>query len=589
MSLSQAFLDELRARTSLSGLIGRSIKIVKAGREFKAICPFHSEKTPSFTINDEKGFFHCFSCGAHGDAIRWLTDYARLDFIDAVRDLAAAAGLEMPERSPEAAARAAAIDGLRPAVEATADFYYHQLREYENVAALDYLLNERGLTIDLIDQFGIGFAPPPIDNLKPLELSLRVAVESGLAWRDKETGRHGARFRSRIMIPVHDARGRVIGFGGRDFASDVKRASDAKYINSPDSPIFDKGRVLFNLHRAAPLARAKPGTAGRLVIVEGYFDVIAMSAAGIGECVAPMGTALTAAQLEAAWRVHPCPTLLFDGDAAGRKAAKRACETALAFVGPGKSLRVAMLPDGQDPDDILRGSSRPIGIEIMEGILALAKPIDVFLFEAIRDDAGLIDPLTPEEISQIWQHLEQNAGQIEDIETRAQYFALWRSRFDREISGAGGVAQKREIRSFTFSDDGDFAWPDDANESERRLLMILQQKLEYRAQRRAISQEEKALMAMAKAIGFDGPTITRICSDIEADASAREGKEALYATYRRVAGIKGPVDEALLPAMRPMIQNGVMHNNAPAPKQLAAPKAPSVANALAWADVSNFS
>lgn len=385
MSLPQAFLDEIRLRTSLSGLIGRSIKLLKSGREFKALCPFHNEKTPSFTINEDKGFFHCFSCGAHGDAIRWLTDYSGLNFIEAVGDLASEAGMEMPARSPEAAARAAAIDALRPAVAAAADFYYQQLRQYENVGALNYLVNERGFSLDLLEQFGIGFAPSAMDNLKPLGLSLRVAVESGLAWRDEGTGKHGARFRSRIMIPVHDARGRVIAFGGRDFGN----VSDAKYINSPDSPIFDKGRVLFNLHRAAPLARASvrngTGSAGRLLLVEGYFDVMALASVGIGEAVAPMGTALTPAQLEAAWRVHPCPTLLFDGDKAGRKAAQRACETALPFIGPGKSLRVAMLPEGKDPDDVIRAAGRECGAQAIEGVLALAKPLDVFLFDAIAE------------------------------------------------------------------------------------------------------------------------------------------------------------------------------------------------------------
>lgn len=191
---------------------------------------------------------------------------------------------------------------------------------------------------------------------------------------------------------------------------------------------------------------------------------------------------------------------------------------------------------------------------------------------------GQTEPRTPEEISAIWRRLEQAAAQIKDAETRAQYLALWRSRFDREISAAAAVGANRQIRSFTFSDDGNFAWPDDANESERRLLMIIQQKLAYRAEKQVIAQMERQLTAMAKAIGFDGPMLTKICADIEADAETREGKEAIYATYRRVAGIKGPMDEALLPAMR-----HVMHNFLPAPKQISGPKV-SVATALAWAD-----
>lgn len=385
MSLSTQFLDEIRARTTLSALIGRSIKIEKAGREFKACCPFHVEKTPSFTISDDKQFFHCHGCHAHGDAIGWLTRHQGLDFIEAVRTLAEEAGLAMPERSPEAAKRAEWINGLRPVLDAAQALYASNLSAHPDV--LNYLAG-RGVTAELVAAFGLGFAPQA-GCLKGQNFGIKAALAAGLIGQSepKEGQQYGAtyeRFRNRIMVPIHDARARMIGFGGRIFGP--AQPNVGKYVNSPGSDIFDKGRTLFNLHRARPAAAA----AKRALVVEGYMDVIALASVGIGEAVAPMGTALTPAQLELLWRMHHRPVLLFDGDAAGQNAAFRACETALPFVGPGKELAVAVLPAGDDgklldPDDLVQREGR----DAVEAVIASAKGCHEFVADVVISGGGM--------------------------------------------------------------------------------------------------------------------------------------------------------------------------------------------------------
>lgn len=578
MSLSTAFLDELRARSPLSALIGQSVKLTKAGREYKGCCPFHSEKTASFTVNDEKQFYHCFGCGAHGDAFRWLTDHDALPFMDAVRQLADAAGMAVPARTPEAAAKAARIDGLRPALEAAQGLYQASLKEYDNVSALNYLI-KRGIGLDMISQFGIGYAPEARDHLKGLGLSLRAALDSGLAWRKEDSPNgnraHGERFRGRIMIPVHDARGRLIGFGGRQFAEYA--SGPAKYINSPDSEIFDKGRTLYNLHRAAPLARARAGNTGRLIVVEGYMDVIAMASAGIGETVAPMGTALTKEQIKQLWRVHVSPILLFDGDNAGQRAAMRACETALPMAGPEGTFQIGILPQGVDPDDLLQARGR----DALEIVLEGALPLSDFLFDAVVSE--IVSPAPPEAVAAIWDRLEGLAAIISNDETRAQYLAVWRARFDRDVSAVQSIAKEQALDVYVKADDGDYEWPEKENEAERKLVMIVERKLELRAQRREISQTDRDLTAMAKAIGFDGKTLTACCVALEADPSSREESEMLLALYRKILGIKGPMDEALLPSLsRPVsADQAVIEGDSTTRTEM---KSASAANRLAWSD-----
>jgi DNA primase len=553
MTISPTFLDELRARTTLSALIGQSIKVSKAGREYKACCPFHNEKTPSFTINDEKGFYHCFGCSAHGDAIRWMTDYKSLPFPDAVRELADAAGMEVPAASPAAAARAAKIEGLRPALDAVQDYFFTQIIANK---AVSYYLANRGITREVADRFGIGFAPARSGYLNHLGIDTETALAAGLAWQDADNAsRHGERFLNRIMVPVHDARGRLISFGGRAFELTRRpgeaepRKASAKYKNGSDTALFDKSRTLYNLHRALPAARAKPGDTGRLIVVEGYFDVISLSAVGIDPVVAPMGTALTVHQLQMLWRVHVCPTVMFDGDKAGQTAAMRACEMALPLVGPAGTLRVAICPVGKDPDDLARDG----GAERVEGVLALASSLSDFLFSAVVDEAikATHGEFTPEAVSAIWHRLEELASSIQDAETKAQYMGAWRARFEREVSHVAVAVPHLAIDVYTRSDDGEYVFPESENEGERKLIAVVRRKLELRAQRREISQVDRDLTSMAKSIGLHPKSLTAICVALETDPETREENEAILALYRRVLGIKGPMNEALLPPALP--------------------------------------
>ncbi len=380
--LTPQWLDQLRSRVTLSALIGRTVRLTKAGNEFKACCPFHNEKTPSFHVNDAKGFYHCFGCSAHGDAIRWMTDHQGLAFIDAVKELAAEAGMDVPAPDPHQARAAEKRDSLHDVMAAAQEWFVSQLAAPEGEAARAYLAT-RGFDAHTVQRFGFGFAPEGRQALKGalsrfpeamlIEAGLRIVVD------DKDPY---DRFRGRLMLPIEDTRGRVIAFGGRIL---VKGKTDApKYLNSPDTPLFDKGRTLYNLHRAAPAARQS----GRMIVVEGYMDVIALAAAGIAECVAPLGTALTEPQIEMLWRHVETPILCFDGDAAGQRAAMRAVTRALPLLRPAHSLRIVRLPEGLDPDDLLKAKGRPA----MEAMLEDARPLVDVLWEAERESTPLDTP-----------------------------------------------------------------------------------------------------------------------------------------------------------------------------------------------------
>ena len=382
MSLTPQWLDELRARITLSGVISRTTRLTKAGHEFKACCPFHSEKSPSFTVNDAKGFYHCFGCGAHGDVIRWMTDQRGLSFMDAVKELASEAGLEMPAPDPVAAKRAEQQSGLHEVMAAAQAWFVERLASDEGAKARAYLAT-RGFDGHTVERFGFGYAPEGRQALKAalsqfpeemlVEAGLRIAVE------DKDPY---DRFRGRLMLPIEDARGRVIAFGGRIL--DVQKTDAPKYLNSPETPLFDKGRTLYNLHRAGPASRQT----GRMVVVEGYMDVIALAAAGFSDAVAPLGTALTERQIELLWRMVETPVLCFDGDAAGQRAAMRAVTRALPLLRPAHSLNIVRLPAGMDPDDLLRRD----GAKALDSLLAQPSSLLDLLWEHERDAAPLASP-----------------------------------------------------------------------------------------------------------------------------------------------------------------------------------------------------
>ena len=408
MSLTPQWLDELRTRTSLSALIGRSVRVQKAGREFKACCPFHNEKTPSFTINDEKGFYHCFGCGAHGDAIRWMTDHQGLPFLDAVKELAASAGMEVPAPDPRAAKRAEEQKSLHDVMAAAQAFFVKSLAEDQGAQARAYLAS-RGFPAHIVKEFGFGYAPDSRTALKEalsqfpeamlIEAGLRIVVEG----RDPYD-----RFRGRLMLPICDPRGRVIAFGGRIL--DKTKTDAPKYLNSPDTPLFDKGRTVYNLHRASPASRQS----GRVVVVEGYMDVVALAAAGIGEAVAPLGTALTEDQIERLWRMVETPVLCFDGDAAGQRAAARAIVRALPLLRPGHSLRIAVLPAGLDPDDLIKQR----GSAAMEEVLGAARSMVEVLWNIERAAGPLA---TPEDKAGLKARLMAHVETIGDGDIKALY------------------------------------------------------------------------------------------------------------------------------------------------------------------------
>lgn len=420
MSLSPQFLDELRSRITLSTLIGRSVKLVKAGREHKACCPFHDEKSPSFYVNDDKGFYHCFGCGAHGDAIRFLTEAKGLSFIDAVKELAQSAGMDVPAPDPRAAQRNERQAGLHDVMQAAASWFEEQLGGIDGTAARAYL-ERRGLSAPLAKAFGIGFAPDSRGRLKTalksfgddqlIECGLLISVEGKEPYD---------RFRGRLMIPIRDARGRVIAFGGR-----ILDQGEPKYLNSPDTPLFDKGRTLFNIDRAGGAARK----AGRVIAVEGYMDVIALAKAGIDEAVAPLGTALTEMQLERLWRMAETPILCFDGDKAGQKAAVRAAHRALPMVVPGRTLRFALLPGGQDPDDLVKAG----GARAVEQLLGETISLDELVWRS-ELDAQPLD--TPEAKAGLRKRLGDLAATIQDRDVREQYQAEFRRRFDERFAPA---------------------------------------------------------------------------------------------------------------------------------------------------------
>ncbi|MET3762406.1 DNA primase [Sphingomonas sp. AAP5] len=414
MTLSPQFLDELRARTLLSSLVGQTTKLQKAGREWRACCPFHNEKTPSFYVNDDKGFYHCFGCSAHGDAIRWMTDQRGLPFMDAVKELAQNAGMELPAMDPRAAEKAEAAKGLHEACADAASWFTDQLNGLAGATARD-ILAKRGIKPETAREFGLGFAPDSRGSLKGAlkDYGDPLLVEAGLLIKVEEKTPYD-RFRGRLMIPIRDPRGRTIAFGGRIIGD-----GEPKYLNSPETPLFDKGRTLYNLDKAAPATRKT----GRVLVVEGYMDVIALAQAGFREAVAPLGTALTEAQLERLWRLAEVPILCFDGDSAGQKAAIRAAHRATPLLQPGRSLAFVTLPPGVDPDDLVRTK----GPGALEALLAKPEP----LVDRLWASEFAAEPLTtPEQRAGLKQRLTEIANTIADANVKSEYIAEFRRRTD---------------------------------------------------------------------------------------------------------------------------------------------------------------
>ncbi|MEO1045089.1 MAG: DNA primase [Pseudomonadota bacterium] len=413
MTLSPQWLDQLRSRITLSSLIGRSIKIQRAGREYKACCPFHNENTPSFTINDQKGFYHCFGCGAHGDAISWMTEHNGLGFMDAVKELASEAGMSVPAPDPKAAARAEKRTSLIDVCAAAQEWFVQRLDSVEGAQARAYL-EKRGISLETQRTFGFGFAPDGRGNIaRALDgFSKEQLVEAGLLIQVEDKAPYD-RFRGRLMLPIRDARGRVIAFGGR-----ILGDGEPKYLNSPDTPLFDKGRTLYNLDRASAASRKT----GRLLVVEGYMDAIALSQAGFEDVVAPLGTALTEEQIAMAWKLAERPILCLDGDNAGQKAAMRAAGRALPMLRAGHSLSFAIMPGGMDPDDVLQQS----GAAAMDQLIAAAKPMLDHIWNHELATASLT---TPEDKAAFKARLLEHAQSISDGDVAGLYRSELMDRF----------------------------------------------------------------------------------------------------------------------------------------------------------------
>jgi len=415
LTLSPAFLDELRARTALSTLVGRTLKLQKAGNEWKACCPFHNEKSPSFYVNDDKGFYHCFGCSAHGDAIRWLTDNRGLPFMDAVKELADAAGMEVPAADPRAQQKAEQAAGLYEVMEAAQRWFEDQLAGLDGSEARAYL-EKRGISDSTRRRFGFGFAPDGRGRLRTALKAFGNAplVEAGLLIAPEGEREPYDRFRGRLTFPIRDRRGRVIAFSAR-----ILGPGEPKYLNSPDTPLFDKGRTLFNIDKAAPASRETK----RVLVVEGQMDAIALAQAGIADAVAPLGTAVTETQLGLLWRLSPSPILCFDGDSAGQKAAIRAAIRALPQIGPDRSLAFITLPPGQDPDDLVRSGGR----EAIEALLDAREP----LVERLWRHEAEAEPLaTPEARAGLRRRLLDHVSSIQDPDVRDQYRFELMKRFE---------------------------------------------------------------------------------------------------------------------------------------------------------------
>lgn len=414
-TFSSDFLQELRDRLRLSDYVGRRVQLRRNGDESSGLCPFHNEKTPSFTVSDSKAFYHCFGCGAHGSVIDWVMETEGLSFPDAVRRLAADAQLSLPAETVEDRAATARRQSLHEVLEAACAWFQQALAGPDGAEARSYLAG-RGLDAETIRGFRLGYAP---DGRGRLRAALQQhgatddqLVAAGLMKRPEDGGALRDYFFDRVMFPITDDRGRVVAFGGRTMGD-----AAAKYLNSPDTEVFHKGSLLYNLHGARAAARS----AGTVIAVEGYMDVIALHRAGIRHAVAPLGTAMTERQLELLWRIADEPVLCFDGDSAGRRAAARAAERALPLLQPGKSLRFVGLTPGEDPDSLLRTA----GATALARALADTRPLIDLIWESALASHRLD---TPEQRAAVEADLHRQAGRIGDSSVRQHYGQMLRDR-----------------------------------------------------------------------------------------------------------------------------------------------------------------
>jgi DNA primase len=409
MLFSQSLLDEIRARIPVSEVVGKRVKLRKQGREWVGLSPFNLEKTPSFFVNDNKGFYHDFSSGQHGDVFKFLMDTEGLSFPDAVERLASMAGVSLPANSPEAEQREAKRTSLYEILEMACQFFESRLGSAIGASAREYLA-ERSITSTTRTEFRLGFAPDGRDSLKYFLLQKgleeKQLQECGLIIIPDDGRESYDRFRNRIIIPIQDPKGRVVGFGGRGLTADIK----PKYLNSPETELFHKGELIFNAHRA----RSPAHELGTIVVVEGYLDAISVFQAGFKAVVATLGTAITPEQIKLLWRLGSEPVICFDGDKAGRGAAHRAIDQILPLLGSGHSFNFAFLPDNQDPDDLIKTG----GISKFCQVIEMATPMWDVLWR--RETVNtLIDQ--PEHRAELEKRLQALTSLIPDSLVRKHY------------------------------------------------------------------------------------------------------------------------------------------------------------------------
>ena len=414
MSDLKPFLENLRGRIVLSDIIRESVRIHKNGRIYKALCPFHKEKTPSFNIDDQKGFYHCFGCGAHGDAVAFVMEQKNMPFLDAVDYLAASVGLQRPKSGR---LQQKTDKSIFEAMQSAMLWYQQQLKTTLGNRAMSYL-EQRGFSAKVIEKFSLGYSPTKGLQVALLDqgFSTEQLIRAGLLVVPENGKLPYERFRDRLMFPIRDIHGRVIAFGGR-----ILGDNGPKYLNSPETELFSKGHLLYNLLSARQAAKQQS-----IIVVEGYTDVISLHQAGIEAAVAPLGTALTEDQMQLLWRTDKNPVLCFDGDKAGRSAAIRAANRSLPELMAGHSLSFCFLPEGEDPDSFLKKN----GTRAFNEIISNAKPLSDVLWEEFLEQTPLS---TPEAKAGAWSRLKQILNDISDPSVKHFYESDFKSRLGKEI------------------------------------------------------------------------------------------------------------------------------------------------------------
>ena len=479
MAFQPDFIDDVRNRVSLSSVIGKRVKLIKKGRRLTGLCPFHNEKTPSFSVNDDEGYYHCFGCGAGGDAITYLRETEGLDFTEAVSRLALIAGIPIPDQRPVDHSKLQKRQTVMDALGVAAQFYKTQLATTNQAGPARAYLEDRGISAEISADFQLGYAPASglRAHLQSKQIDETIMLEAGLCGRSDRDNSLYDYFRNRIIYPICNRQGHVIAFGARAMGDAMP-----KYLNSKDGPTFSKSNVLYGWQQARERVRRNLP----LLVVEGYMDVIAVTAANVAGALAPLGTALTEQQIALIWKLHDEPILCFDGDKAGQKAALRAIERILPVLAPGKSVRIAEMPTGKDPDDILRHE----GTETFKAIISSAASLTDALWHRLSEGYRLDDPAAR---TAFFQAIRDAVRSIAHNQTRQAYgdeiehrIQSMRSALRGGAGGTGFTSARRIMRPQTGK--------------RARLMTMLSLLISY-PERIADSYEELAMVDFGRLAG----------------------------------------------------------------------------------------